>query len=108
MFLAKDGAGQPGFQEFLQLLSKTKNAWVKLTGVYRVSNAAGFSDAAPLARAVIEAAPARVIWGSDYPHLSFAHKAGTAELFELLKTWAPDEAARRRILVDNPAKRFGF
>ena len=108
MFPAKDGVGQAGFQAFLHLLATTKNAWVKLTGVYRISTAAGFSDAAALARAAIEAAPARVIWGSDYPHLSFAHKAGTAELFKLLEAWAPDEASRRRILVDNPEKCFGF
>jgi 2-pyrone-4,6-dicarboxylate lactonase len=108
MFLAKDGVRQAGFQEFLHLLATTKNAWVKLTGVYRISTAGGFSDAAALARAAIDAAPGRVIWGSDYPHLSFAHKAGTVELFNLLEAWAPDEASRRRILVDNPEKCFGF
>jgi predicted TIM-barrel fold metal-dependent hydrolase len=108
MFLAKDGVRQAGFQEFLHLLATTKNAWVKLTGVYRISTAGGFSDAAALARAAIDAAPGRVIWGSDYPHLSFAHKAGTVELFKLLEAWAPDEASRRRILVDNPEKCFGF
>ena len=108
MFLAKDGVRQAGFQEFLHFLATTENAWVKLTGVYRISTAAGFSDAAALARAAIEAAPGRVIWGSDYPHLSFAHKAATVELFQLLEAWAPDEASRRRILVDNPEKCFGF
>jgi 2-pyrone-4,6-dicarboxylate lactonase len=49
-----------------------------------------------------------VIWGSDYPHLSFADKAHTEELFALLGTWAPDEAARRMILSDNPARCFDF
>ena len=66
------------------------------------------ADAAPMARALIEVAPDRLIWGSDYPHLSFADKVGSVQLFNLLADWAPDEATRRRILVDNPAALFGF
>jgi predicted TIM-barrel fold metal-dependent hydrolase len=109
MFLARDGAAQPGFREFLDLLKHGNGrCWVKLTGVYRMSVAPGFSDAAPLARALIETAPDRLIWGSDYPHLSFADKVGSIELFNLLGEWAPDEATRRRILVDNPRDLFGF
>jgi predicted TIM-barrel fold metal-dependent hydrolase len=66
------------------------------------------ADAMPMARALIEAAPNRLIWGSDYPHLSFADKVGSTQLFNLLANWAPDEAIRKRILVDNPAELFGF
>ena len=69
---------------------------------------AGFADVAPMARALIEAAPERVIWGSDYPHLSFADKVGSVELWNLLGKWAPDEATRRKILVDNPQRLFKF
>ncbi len=109
MFLAKDGVQQPGFREFLDLLrAGNGRCWVKLTGVYRMSVAPGFADAAPMARALIKAAPDRVIWGSDYPHLSFADKVGSVELFNLLAQWVPDEATRRRILVDNPQRLFGF
>jgi len=109
MFLARDGAGQPGFPRLLDLLRHGEGrCWVKLTGVYRMSVAPGFADAAPLARALIEAAPDRLIWGSDYPHLSFADRVGSVELFNLLAQWAPDEATRRRILVDNPQRLFGF
>lgn len=109
MFLARDGAGQVGFAKLLDLLKNGEGrCWVKLTGVYRMSQAAGFADAAPMARALIAAAPDRIIWGSDYPHLSFADKVGSVELFNLLAAWAPDEAARRRILVENPARLFGF
>ena len=109
MFLAKDGVQQPGFQRLLQLLRNGKGrVWVKLTGVYRMSAAPGFADVAPLARALIEAAPERVIWGSDYPHLSFADQVGSVELWNLLGSWTPDEATRRRILVDNPQALFGF
>ena len=61
-----------------------------------------------MAQALIEAAPGRMIWGSDYPHLSFADRVGSIQLFNLLADWAPDEALRRRILVDNPAALFGI
>jgi len=109
MFFAKDGVKQPGFQQLLDLLRHGDGrCWVKLTGVYRMSVAEGFSDVAPMARALIEAAPDRVIWGSDYPHLSFADKVGSIELWNLLGKWAPDEATRRKILVDNPQRLFGF
>jgi predicted TIM-barrel fold metal-dependent hydrolase len=61
-----------------------------------------------MARALIEAVPDRSIWGSDYPHLSFADKVGSVELFNLLGTWAPDAAMRKKILVENPQQLFGF
>jgi predicted TIM-barrel fold metal-dependent hydrolase len=109
MFLAREGVKQGGFQKLLHLLRHGEGrCWVKFTGTYRMSQAAGFADVAPMARALIEAAPDRIIWGSDYPHLSFADKVGSVELFNLLGTWAPDEATRRKILVDNPGKLFGF
>jgi predicted TIM-barrel fold metal-dependent hydrolase len=109
MFLAREGVSQPGFQELLALLRNGNgHAWVKLTGTYRMSTTPGFVDAAAHARALIEAAPERLIWGSDYPHLSFADKVGTVELFNLLGRWAPDAETRRKILVDNPRKLFGF
>lgn len=109
MFRARDGVNQRGFRELLSLLrSGEGRCWVKLTGVYRMSTAPGFADAAPVARALIETAPDRVVWGSDYPHLSFADKVGSVELFNLLAQWAPDEAVRRRILAENPQRLFGF
>jgi len=109
MFLARDGVGQPGFQELLDLLRHgERRCWVKLTGVYRMSAASGFADAKPMAQALIEAAPDRIIWGSDYPHLSFADQVGSVELFNLLHQWAPGEAMRRRILVENPQRLFNF
>jgi 2-pyrone-4,6-dicarboxylate lactonase len=109
MFLAKDGVGQPGFQRLRGLLRHGEGrTWVKLTGVYRMSTAPGFVDVAPMAQALIETAPDRLIWGSDYPHLSFADKVGSVELFNLLGRWAPDEATRRTILVENPQRLFGF
>jgi len=109
MFMARDGVAQPGFQRLLELLRHGDGrCWVKLTGVYRFSVAPGFADAAPMAQALIEAARGRIIWGSDYPHLSFADRVGSVELFNLLGQWAPDDAIRRKILVDNPQRLFGF
>ena len=109
MFFAKDGVQQPGFQALLELLRRGNGrCWMKLTGIYRMSVATGFADVAPMARALIEAASDRVIWGSDYPHLSFGDKVGSVELWNLLGKWAPDEATRRRILVDNPQRLFKF
>jgi 2-pyrone-4,6-dicarboxylate lactonase len=108
MFLAKDGPQQPGFRQFLDFLRGNEHGWVKFTGTYRMSVAPGFADAAPMARALIAVVPDRIIWGSDYPHLSFADKVGSVELFNLLAEWAPDAAMRKRILVDNPQRLFGF
>ncbi len=109
MFLARDGVGQPGFQQLLDLLRHGEGrCWVKLTGVYRISVVPDFADAAPMAHALIAAAPDRVIWGSDYPHLSFADRVSSVALFNLLGRWAPDAATRRKILVDNPQQLFKF
>jgi predicted TIM-barrel fold metal-dependent hydrolase len=109
MFLAEAGVNQPGFQAFLDFLRHgDKRCWVKLTGTYRMSTTPGFADADAIAKALIETAPDRLIWGSDYPHLSFADKVGSVELFNLVARWAPDETTRHAILVENPARLFGF
>ena len=107
MYLARDGVAQPGFRQLLDLM-KTGKAWAKLTGTYRMSTTPDYADAAPLARALIAAAPDRIIWGSDYPHLSFADRTSSVALFNLLAVWAPDDATRKAILVDNPQRLFGF
>jgi 2-pyrone-4,6-dicarboxylate lactonase len=108
MFRAEAGPDQGGFRKLLDILRHGDGrAFVKLTGVYRMATPPSYADAAPMARALIAAAPDRLIWGSDYPHLSFADKVGSVQLFNLLGDWA-DEATRRKILVDNPAALFGF
>src|SRR5215475_1235957 len=81
--------------------------WVKLTGIYRFSTDPTFADVAPFAHALIAAAPDQLIWGSDFPHLSFHDLVGTIGLYNKLGEWA-DAAQRRRILADNPARLFGF
>ncbi|MGH7072529.1 MAG: amidohydrolase family protein [Acetobacteraceae bacterium] len=109
LFAARAGLAGPGFQDLLTLLrSGQRHCFVKLSGVYRVSDEADFADVAPLAHALIAAAPEQIIWGSDFPHLSFAGRARTVALFDLLASWAPNAAMRARILVANPARLFGF
>lgn len=109
MFLASQGPQQAGFQRLLDLLRfGDGKTWIKFTGTYRMATAPDFADAKPMAQAVLSTQADRVIWGSDYPHLSFADKVGSVALFNLLKDWAPDAATRQKILTDNPAKLFGF
>jgi 2-pyrone-4,6-dicarboxylate lactonase len=108
LFPAKDGPQQRGFQDFLDLVDDgSQRCFVKLTGIYRFSTAPDYADVAPFARALIDRVPGQLIWGSDYPHLSFHDKVGTIELYNKLGEWA-NEAARQRILADNPARLFGF
>jgi len=109
LFPAKDGPKQSGFQEFLDLVGDgSERCWVKLTGIYRFSNAPDFADVKPIAQALMARAPEQLIWGSDFPHLSFHDRVGTIQLYNLLGEWAPDPELRRRILADNPARLFGF
>jgi 2-pyrone-4,6-dicarboxylate lactonase len=109
LFPAKNGPKQPGFQSFLDLVDDgSRRCWVKLTGIYRFSTASDFSDVKPMAQALIERVPDQLIWGSDFPHLSFHDRVGTIQLYNLLAEWAPDPKTRQRILADNPARLFGF
>jgi predicted TIM-barrel fold metal-dependent hydrolase len=109
MFLGREGPAQAGFVKLLDRLRHGNGrTWVKFTGTYRMATAPLFADALPMAQALIHAAPDRIIWGSDYPHLSFADKVGSVQLFNLLQDWAPDAATRQKILTDNPAALFGF
>jgi predicted TIM-barrel fold metal-dependent hydrolase len=108
LYPAKNGVAQPGFQKFLALVGDgSKRCWVKFTGIYRFSQVPDYADVKPFAQALTALAPDRLIWGSDFPQLSFADKVGTIELYNHLGEWA-DAAMRQRILVDNPARLFGF
>lgn len=108
MSKGKDSVSGASFTSILDTLRHGEGqCWVKLTGCYRISNDPHYQDLAPMARALIEVAPDRLIWGSDYPHLSFGDRS-TVELFNLLFKWASDESTRKSILVNNPAALFGF
>jgi 2-pyrone-4,6-dicarboxylate lactonase len=109
LFPARDGADQRGFKEFLALADDgSKRCWVKLTGIYRFSKDPTFADVKPFVQALIATVPDQLIWGSDYPHLSFHDRVGSIQLYNKLAEWAPDAATRKRILADNPARLFGF
>ncbi|MDP6884006.1 MAG: amidohydrolase family protein, partial [Rhodospirillales bacterium] len=106
---AEVGISHPGNQALLALLGEGR-CWVKLSAAYRLSRRApGYEDAAPLARAMIEAAPERVVWGSDWPHPAIeGPMPNDGDLLDLLGAWTDDATARHRILVDNPAALYGF
>ena len=113
--------GQPGFSDLLDLV-KSGKAYVKISGAYRASKLApDYPDAVPLARALIAANPDRIVWGTDWPHpdsstqpgrkptdLAPLYQIDDGRLFNQLPLWAPDAAIRKTILVDNPARLYGF
>jgi predicted TIM-barrel fold metal-dependent hydrolase len=105
-----DGITDPTFAMVSALLKKGK-AWVKLSGAYADTKVGPptYADSTEVARAYVKLAPQRLVWGSDWPHPSErGTKPDDALLFDLLSQWAPDESTRRRILVDNPARLYGF
>jgi D-galactarolactone isomerase len=110
-FLEPVGTDHPGFKALLRLL-ETGRCWVKIAAAYETSKKGGpdYADVAPLARALIRAAPERMIWASNWPHAQ-ADKVGYPDdvgWLDLLGDWAGDETTRRKILVDNPARLYGF
>jgi 2-pyrone-4,6-dicarboxylate lactonase len=107
VFPAALGVKQDGFSEFLRLHGGGR-CWIKFTGVYRISKLPDFSDIAPLARAFVANNPDRIVWGTDWPFLSHLDAVTYPQLMQLFESWVPDTANRLKILVDNPAKLFGF
>ncbi len=84
---------------------------MKTSAPYETSKAGPplFADVGALAKEIIRTAPERVLWASNWPHPSAPDaKPDDALLLDLLLDWAPDDATRRRILVDNPAELYGF
>jgi predicted TIM-barrel fold metal-dependent hydrolase len=112
------GLTQPGFPGLVELVRSGK-AYVKISGAYRASTLGpDYADVAPFAKALIAANPDRILWGSDWPHPSTAPRRATevtpflqiddGRLLNQLAIWAPDAATRKKILVDNPARLYGF
>ncbi len=99
----------PDFKLLLNLLERG-NAWVKLSGAERISKRGfPYRDATPVARAFIDAAPERVVWGSDWPHTNVKPTIpNDGDLMDILAEFAPEESVRRKILVENPAVLYGF
>ena len=104
-----DGLDQTPFRLLLDFL-RDADFWVKISCAERLSAAgAPFADVVPFAAALIEAAPDRVLWGTDWPHPNIdGRMPDDGDLTDMLLSYAPDEAMRRKILVDNPARLYGF
>ena len=103
---ASHGLEQKPFRQLLDLM-KNELAWIKVSGPERVSSAGKpFHDAMPFARALIAAAPDRVLWGTDFPHPNVKWMPNDGELVDLFAATVPDEATRRKVLVDNPARLY--
>lgn len=103
------GVDDPGFQALLRLM-RAGRAWVKLTGPYRISSQAlPYPDTVPFARELLRAAPERVVWGSDWPHVMMkSSMPNDGALCDVLSDWIPDTGLRKQVLVDNPAVLYGF
>ena len=115
------GLAQPGFADLVDLVRSGK-AYVKVSGAYRASTQApDYPDVAPLARALIAANAERIVWGTDWPHpnsvtgpgrkvtdISPLWQIDDGAVLNQLPVWAPEAATRKTILVDNPARLYGF
>lgn len=106
------GVGQPAFRNLLELARNNEHVHVKLSCIERCS-ASGppWEDSLPFAHALLEAAPDRLLWGTDWPHsqrFAIGQQCDTGALVDMIPKLIPDEALRRRILVENPLKLFPF
>lgn len=113
------GPEQPGFADLIDLV-RAGNAYVKFSGAYRASTQApDFLDVVPFAKGLIVANPDRVLWGTDWPHPNTTPSAHPTDvtprlviddgrLFNQFAVWAPDPQIRQKILVENPARLYGF
>ncbi|HEY3143247.1 MAG TPA: amidohydrolase family protein [Acidimicrobiales bacterium] len=106
---AAAGLDQVPFVALLDLL-RDDRCWVKVSGAERVTadGPPPYDDVVPYAQAIIEAAPTRVLWGTDWPHPNVRHLPDDADLVDLLAQFAPDEPTRHRILVENPTRLYDF
>lgn len=109
-FRPEDGLGHPGFRALLHLVAEG-NGWVKLSAPYRnTTEGPPYEGMRPLAEALLEAAPERCVWGTDWPHphVDDQPMPDDGDLVDALSTWCLDDALRRRVLVDNPARLYDF
>jgi predicted TIM-barrel fold metal-dependent hydrolase len=107
---ATAGIDAPGFRALLKLV-RDGNTWIKISGANRVSatDLPPYDDVKPMARALIEANPDNVMWGTDWPHPNkYEVNPNDGDLVNAFGEWVTDETMRRRIMVDNPAKFFRF
>lgn len=112
---ATEGVESEPFQQLLALVRSDERCWVKISGAERVTadpdpagGAAPYHDVVPMARALVEAAPDRVLWGTDWPHPNLKAMPDEGHLLDLLADIAPDDATRHQILVANPERLYDF
>jgi 2-pyrone-4,6-dicarboxylate lactonase len=105
----KLGVGAPGFQALIRLL-RSGRGWAKLSAPYRTSRQPPpYDDMTPFAHALVEAAPDRLVWGSDWPHVLLdTTMPNDGDLVDQVAVWVPDADIRRHILVDNAERLYGF
>ena len=100
------GLDQPAFRALLEL-ARLERCWIKVCGSERIAKPP-YTAAVPFARALVEAAPGRVLWGTDFPHPNLDHTADEAILVDLVPLFAATTAERQQLLVTNPARLYGF
>src|ERR1044072_3015623 len=97
------------FRTLIDLMQRDEKCWVKVCGCERVSSSGPpFHDAVPFARKIVETAPDRVIWGTDWPHPNVKGMPNDGDLVDLIPLFAPEAELQQKILVDNPARLFEF
>lgn len=106
----RDGLQQQPFQQLLRLLREHPGCWVKISGAERIaSGGPPFTEAIPFARSLLETAPDRVLWGTDWPHPNIArHMPNDGDLLDLIPQMMPEPALQRRVLVENPHRLYQF
>jgi 2-pyrone-4,6-dicarboxylate lactonase len=107
---ATAGVSAPGFRALVELMRRG-NTWIKISGANRVSatDLPPYDDVKPMAEALIEAAPDRIMWGTDWPHPNkYLVNPNDGDLVDAFGDWVTDDAMRRRIMVDNPARFYRF
>ena len=106
---ASDGMDQKPFKVLLDFMKDDK-VWVKICGSERVSSGGPpFHDAIPFAQALIQAAPDRILWGTDWPHPNVGkYMPNDGDLVDMIPLIMPDAAIRQKVLVENPARLYGF
>ena len=107
---ASKGVQHPDFQALLSLL-RDSDTWVKLTCAYRISDLEPpYADTQPLVRALLAAAPERLVWGSDWPHVALREPARMPQvgsLLDTLHTQLKDPVTEQAVLVGNPWRLYG-
>jgi 2-pyrone-4,6-dicarboxylate lactonase len=107
---ATAGVEAPGFQALIELM-RGGNTWMKISGANRVSasDLPPYDDVKPMADALIEAAPDRIMWGTDWPHPNkYVVNPNDGDLVDAFGDWVSDETMRRKIMVDTPAAFYRF